>query len=290
MTYRELEKLFQDICQIKPLTESLKKLRQYPDRRQVIDFLIDKVGELLEEIRKINKRHGGLERGVIQACFILGEFKAKEASRPMVELLDRAKDDYEAELYNAAMIGLEGMGESALELTYEKYVRDKDNPERASTWLWVLSELGVKDQRIRQALIGHMSVDSDEAVHLIGNYGDRDLLPIVESYVKNIAAYINKNRINPFSKGIRFEDSLVASYIDNRESLVMLRDGIRPDDADFDSRVEQLDRQLLKFADFSVYDTPRETVNELLISRKIGRNDPCPCGSGNKYKRCCGKQ
>ncbi|TCO73843.1 SEC-C metal-binding domain-containing protein [Marinisporobacter balticus] len=22
---------------------------------------------------------------------------------------------------------------------------------------------------------------------------------------------------------------------------------------------------------------------------KIGRNDPCPCGSGNKYKKCCGK-
>ena len=22
---------------------------------------------------------------------------------------------------------------------------------------------------------------------------------------------------------------------------------------------------------------------------KIGRNDPCPCGSGKKYKRCCGQ-
>jgi SWIM/SEC-C metal-binding protein len=21
---------------------------------------------------------------------------------------------------------------------------------------------------------------------------------------------------------------------------------------------------------------------------KTGRNDPCPCGSGKKYKRCCG--
>ena len=21
---------------------------------------------------------------------------------------------------------------------------------------------------------------------------------------------------------------------------------------------------------------------------KVGRNDPCPCGSGNKFKRCCG--
>jgi preprotein translocase subunit SecA len=22
---------------------------------------------------------------------------------------------------------------------------------------------------------------------------------------------------------------------------------------------------------------------------KVGRNDPCPCGSGNKYKHCHGK-
>ena len=24
------------------------------------------------------------------------------------------------------------------------------------------------------------------------------------------------------------------------------------------------------------------------VSRKVGRNDPCPCGSGKKYKKCCG--
>lgn len=24
-------------------------------------------------------------------------------------------------------------------------------------------------------------------------------------------------------------------------------------------------------------------------SVKVGRNDPCPCGSGKKYKKCCGK-
>jgi len=22
---------------------------------------------------------------------------------------------------------------------------------------------------------------------------------------------------------------------------------------------------------------------------KVGRNDPCPCGSGKKYKKCCGQ-
>lgn len=26
-----------------------------------------------------------------------------------------------------------------------------------------------------------------------------------------------------------------------------------------------------------------------IISNKVGRNEPCPCGSGSKYKKCCGK-
>lgn len=25
------------------------------------------------------------------------------------------------------------------------------------------------------------------------------------------------------------------------------------------------------------------------VSQKVGRNEPCPCGSGKKYKKCCGK-
>jgi SWIM/SEC-C metal-binding protein len=26
-----------------------------------------------------------------------------------------------------------------------------------------------------------------------------------------------------------------------------------------------------------------------IAAKKVGRNEPCPCGSGNKYKKCCGK-
>ena len=25
-------------------------------------------------------------------------------------------------------------------------------------------------------------------------------------------------------------------------------------------------------------------------SKKVGRNSPCPCGSGKKYKKCCGSE
>lgn len=27
----------------------------------------------------------------------------------------------------------------------------------------------------------------------------------------------------------------------------------------------------------------------IVKGEKIGRNDPCPCGSGKKYKKCCGR-
>ena len=28
----------------------------------------------------------------------------------------------------------------------------------------------------------------------------------------------------------------------------------------------------------------------VIKGKKIGRNDPCPCGSGKKYKHCCGRK
>ena len=28
-------------------------------------------------------------------------------------------------------------------------------------------------------------------------------------------------------------------------------------------------------------------VKTKIADKKVGRNEPCPCGSGNKYKKCC---
>jgi uncharacterized protein len=37
----------------------------------------------------------------------------------------------------------------------------------------------------------------------------------------------------------------------------------------------------------------KEPLNSVTTFRrnvpKIGRNDPCPCGSGKKFKQCCGR-
>ncbi|MDZ7721286.1 MAG: SEC-C metal-binding domain-containing protein [candidate division KSB1 bacterium] len=33
----------------------------------------------------------------------------------------------------------------------------------------------------------------------------------------------------------------------------------------------------------------RPSVKTVVKNTNVGRNDPCPCGSGKKYKNCCGK-
>ena len=35
-------------------------------------------------------------------------------------------------------------------------------------------------------------------------------------------------------------------------------------------------------------ESDRSIRKEPVHVKKVGRNDPCPCGSGKKYKKCCG--
>jgi len=34
---------------------------------------------------------------------------------------------------------------------------------------------------------------------------------------------------------------------------------------------------------------PPRKKQAVVAGKKVGRNDPCPCGSGKKYKYCCGR-
>ncbi len=52
---------------------------------------------------------------------------------------------------------------------------------------------------------------------------------------------------------------------------------------------EVIETELSKAAEHFSYSEDADIQNSTPItSDKIGRNDPCPCGSGKKYKKCCG--
>ena len=39
---------------------------------------------------------------------------------------------------------------------------------------------------------------------------------------------------------------------------------------------------------FRKRDVKRALQEALPVAQKVGRNDDCPCGSGKKFKKCCG--
>ena len=73
----------------------------------------------------------------------------------------------------------------------------------------------------------------------------------------------------------------------------------------FDNMLAQINREITTFLlkaevrqnlerhenkNIKTNDTKEETKKApKRVSKKIGRNEPCPCGSGKKYKNCCGK-
>lgn len=56
----------------------------------------------------------------------------------------------------------------------------------------------------------------------------------------------------------------------------------------FDRRREEGDRykKTLPGEDDEPLPEPVETIH---AEKQVGRNDPCPCGSGKKHKKCCGR-
>ncbi|MBO4394061.1 MAG: SEC-C domain-containing protein, partial [Spirochaetales bacterium] len=44
-----------------------------------------------------------------------------------------------------------------------------------------------------------------------------------------------------------------------------------------------------KVARASANDHMQAPTQVIRTAPKVGRNDPCPCGSGKKYKNCCGR-
>ena len=53
-------------------------------------------------------------------------------------------------------------------------------------------------------------------------------------------------------------------------------------------RRQDMSRMQTQHGDLATNGAPK-TRMPIHVDKKIGRNDPCPCGSGLKYKNCHGK-
>ncbi len=96
---------------------------------------------------------------------------------------------------------------------------------------------------------------------------------------------INDSLILPNPIETMEEDTVVSLAFDKEKLYMNMVDA----KADWLYELPQWDEIFDAETKKELYRTAKER-NTIKGVVKVGRNDPCPCGSGRKYKQCCGKK
>lgn len=88
------------------------------------------------------------------------------------------------------------------------------------------------------------------------------------------------------------QDPVIAYKMEGFDMFDEMVDQIRHDTVRylFGITIEQQPKERKQVVDVDNISSSTDDVKKPVVKeQKIGRNDPCPCGSGKKYKNCCGR-
>jgi hypothetical protein len=227
----------------------------------------------------------GTAMAPIHAWRILAELKAVEAIPALISLLPRIDDAFDDWTGEELPEVFSKIGPTSLE-EIESYARDTRNGDSSRICSFrVISKIGCDhlEQRVRcveiltDMLRAHETTDDTINAFLISSLSDLGALEsfdlVREAYEKNrvdLTIQGNVQEVERYFKIARGdEDAIAAMAAITEERLVRLR---------------ELSMMAYPFEPAKIVERPQPIV----AGPKVGRNDPCPCGSGKKYKKCCG--
>ena len=127
---------------------------------------------------------------------------------------------------------------------------------------------GKLDNRMVEVIVGHCNQE----------FGDDDVLNLVSCLTPRTMG-VDRERIARILTDVSNTTRAWALFGHTAEEL-----GIRHEVGPQDRMPEGSMRELAEG-----FPSPELLADAGLAAPKVGRNDPCPCGSGKKYKKCCGR-
>ena len=118
-------------------------------------------------------------------------------------------------------------------------------------------------------------------------------LNVIDKYWTENINSLSNLRESVMMRGYGGQDPLRAYTIEGLEMYETMLDRIDKDVSIFllkaeirqnIERKEVVKNKITNESDNSMSKQPKKNKE-----KKVGRNDPCPCGSGKKYKNCCGR-
>ena len=202
----------------------------------------------------------------IHAIELLVELRAAAAVETLLEVV--FKTDLEDDLHVTAVRGLSELGAAAvLEPTLSRIAEAVD-PDVTGSLLEVLTSLGVKDERIYDAIGKVFEKDPATGAGHFGQYGDPRALPRIREQL----AALTLDIASPDLAVLTRSRSNLLDLLGAHQRLGGVLEG------SLRRHVDSLN------AAWNVHVTRQRAAS---AAPKVGRNDPCPCGSGKKYKKCC---
>jgi hypothetical protein len=263
------------------------------------------------------------DRSAVQSLWIifhlLGESRETQAYRPLARLLRRPADDIDAifastdaETIHKVMAAVfdgdpKPLYEVILDSKVDEYIRGRMLETIAMVTL--NGKLGRDEaSRFLQACFSDI-VPRDTCVvwdgwqRAVALLGLADLAPLVKQAYEQYFISPGWSEFHDFEedlqKGIDDPTRLVMeahgdydSWGDTIEELAFWDDDGLGGNEDDDLSGDSVEEFAWEEDDSHPFPLTRKVINPLgttIINplRNVGRNDPCPCGSGKKYKKCC---
>lgn len=238
---------------------------------------------------------------LFRGLYILGGARDIQSCQPLLRLLRLPQDELDDLLGDALTEGMPrviaGVFDGNVEALFTLVADRSADPFAREAAL---------DAAIFLAWNG--SIERDRLTHLLERFYEEKFAedddPVWESWVRAIALLGLRNMAGLVYRG--WEEGRVLDWAISREEFeeILAEAEQRPDDA---SRFEEFGLGYIddvadalawtssrefdegEFSDEDVFDRAAWTPSEPVRNpwRDIGRNDPCPCGSGKKFKKCC---
>ena len=183
------------------------------------------------------------------------------------EVLNQFGMDVKAAGLDATKLNHDQLAELLVEKTVQRYEeKEKVFGSQLMRWLERRILLDIVDGQWKDHLLtlDHLK----EGIGLRG-YGQLD--PLVE-----------------FKKEafVLFEDMMARIDTESIRYLYLMQPAQPEQEA---KQIEQRQRRQQKDLQYQTGPAQAEAPKPVRTGAKVGRNDPCPCGSGKKYKKCCGR-
>jgi hypothetical protein len=255
---------------------------------------------------------GGDHWIVVHAINILGAMRDKQALPLLIEMVPHAYfSNHEAAVEILPAV-LGNYGETAVE-PYIKFISEyrgayHDNPDFAHcrhTVSAALTRIALRDETVHQRVADFvmglfadpqeddkifLSFCSGHPVALDREPGkERSLKAVRAAYERGVISQEINGSFKEFTRMVRERRSSLFNDLSSDLFDFYSPEVIRRRQKERAERQEedlyQPDAKPLVPLGYSMAES-----GGLQRTEKVGRNDPCPCGSGKKYKKCCGQQ